>query len=261
MRRPPPRPFSPRPTRRWASPCRRLAFEGPAEQLDLTVNAQPAILATSIALPARARGARAAAGARRLRRLLRRPLDGPVQRDGRGRRALAWRRPAPRPRAWPADAGLGDGRCDGRHHRPDDARVRGARGGRSAVGVFTIANRNSPGQIVVSGERAAVEAAAEAAKDARRQARDRAAGQRRGPLAAHGPRGRGYARASPTSRSTIPRAPLLANADARPLDNRRGLPRRARRAPHPRRRLDRGRRTHDRRRASTRSSRSALARS
>ena len=34
----------------------------------------------------------------------------------------------------------------------------------SAHGVFAVANRNSPGQVVVSGERAAIEAAAEIAK-------------------------------------------------------------------------------------------------
>ena len=34
-----------------------------------------------------------------------------------------------------------------------------------ALGTFTIANRNSPGQIVVSGDRAAVEGAAEKAKE------------------------------------------------------------------------------------------------
>ena len=31
------------------SPCRRLCFEGPEEELQLTANTQPAILATSVA--------------------------------------------------------------------------------------------------------------------------------------------------------------------------------------------------------------------
>ena len=87
----------------------------------------------------------------------------------------------------------------------------------TAVGAFTIANRNSPGQVVISGERAAVEAASEAAKGL--------GAKRAMPLpvsvAAHSPL---MARAAEGMRAVLadvtfrdPRAPLLANADAREL--------------------------------------------
>jgi [acyl-carrier-protein] S-malonyltransferase len=99
---------------------------------------------------------------------------------------------------------------------PDD-RVPALEAAGSSAGVFTIANRNSPGQIVVSGERAAVQAAAEAAKGL---------GAKRAivlavSVAAHSPL---MARAADGMREVIesvefhdPSAPLLANADARVL--------------------------------------------
>jgi [acyl-carrier-protein] S-malonyltransferase len=46
----------------------------------------------------------------------------------------------------------------------DDARLPELVAAGQAHGIFGVANRNSPGQVVVSGERAAVEAAAETAK-------------------------------------------------------------------------------------------------
>ena len=87
----------------------------------------------------------------------------------------------------------------------------------SAVGSFTVANRNSPGQIVVSGDRAAVEVACEVAREL---------GAKRAimlpvSVAAHSPL---MALAAEEMRRVLagidfrdPRAPLLANADARPL--------------------------------------------
>jgi [acyl-carrier-protein] S-malonyltransferase len=89
--------------------------------------------------------------------------------------------------------------------------------GRS-VGAFTIANRNSPGQIVVSGERGAVEKACESAKEL---------GAKRAivlpvSVAAHSPL---MSRAAEEMRRILadvefsdPAAPLLANADARLLE-------------------------------------------
>jgi [acyl-carrier-protein] S-malonyltransferase len=83
--------------------------------------------------------------------------------------------------------------------------------------VFAVANRNSPGQVVVSGERAAIDAAAEIAK---------ALGAKRAivlpvSVAAHSPL---MANAAEAMRGILanvefhdPTAPLLANADARPI--------------------------------------------
>jgi [acyl-carrier-protein] S-malonyltransferase len=86
-----------------------------------------------------------------------------------------------------------------------------------ALGEFTIANRNSPGQIVVSGARAAVNAAAEKAKEL---------GAKRAivlpvSVAAHSPlmsnAAEGMKRVLADVEFRDPSAPLLANADARLL--------------------------------------------
>ena len=86
-----------------------------------------------------------------------------------------------------------------------------------AVGSFTVANRNSPGQIVVSGERAAVEKACEVAKEL---------GAKRAiilpvSVAAHSSlmtkAADGMRQVLASIEFSDPRAPLLANADARPL--------------------------------------------
>ena len=47
----------------------------------------------------------------------------------------------------------------------DDARSPPSSSGRPPTASFGVANRNAPGQVVVSGERAAIEAAAEIAKE------------------------------------------------------------------------------------------------
>jgi [acyl-carrier-protein] S-malonyltransferase len=87
----------------------------------------------------------------------------------------------------------------------------------SVHGVFAVANRNSPGQVVVSGERAAIDAAAEIAK---------ALGAKRAivlpvSVAAHSPLMAEAATAMRNILATVtfhdPTAPLLANADARPI--------------------------------------------
>jgi len=194
-----------------------LAWEGPADRLDLTENAQPAILAASIAIisalgagwksagvkiapPAFYAGhsmgqysALVAAGALDLADGLRL-----VRRRGQLMQAATMG-------AMAAIIGL------------DDARLPELEAAGRAVGTFTIANRNSPGQVVVSGEVAAVQAAADAAKGL---------GAKRAILlpvsvAAHSPLMADAAAAMHAELSDVtfrdPRAPLLANADARPL--------------------------------------------
>ena len=198
-------------------PISTLAWGGPAEQLDLTENAQPAILAASIAIlraaqdgwttagiaapaPAFLAGhsmgqysALVAAGVLDLADAVRL-----VRRRGQLMQA------AP-DGAMAAIIGL------------DDARLPDLEAAGQAVGTFTIANRNSPGQVVVSGERAAVEAAAEAAKGL---------GARRAivlpvSVAAHSPLMADAATGMRTAIDAVafrdPTVPLLANADARPL--------------------------------------------
>ena len=144
-----------------------LAFEGPEDRLNLTENAQPALLATSIAYLTAAHERASAAGM-----TLPNPMfyaghsmgqysamvassalslpDGIRLVRERGRRMQA--SGAGRDGAMAAILGL------------DDAAIPLLVEQASAHGVFAVANRNSPGQVVVSGERAAIEAAAEIAK-------------------------------------------------------------------------------------------------
>ncbi len=198
----------------------RLAWEGPAEELDLTVNAQPALLAASIAFlraleerrgaagrgpiaPAFAAGhsmgqysALVAAGVVTL-------ADGVRLVRERGRLMQASGEGSPG--AMAAIIGLPD-------ERLDDLVAAGA-----AHGTFGVANRNSPGQVVVSGVRPAVEAAAAAAKGL---------GARRAVIlpvsvAAHSPLMAGAAAGMRAALAGVafrdPSVPLLANADATPL--------------------------------------------
>lgn len=194
------------------APITPLAWEGPAELLDRTENAQPALLATSIAFhaallegglsarPAWYAGhsmgqysAMVAAGVLALGDALRL-----VRERGRLMQAA-------RDGAMAAVIGL------------DDARLPELEAVGSAAGIFTIANRNSPGQVVVSGERAAVEAAAEAAKGlgARRAILLPVSVAAHSPLMADAAAGMRAALAPVDFRD--PAAPLLANADARIL--------------------------------------------
>ena len=197
-----------------------LAWDGPAERLDLTENAQPALLAASIAIleamrerwsavgsiaptPAFLAGhsmgqysAFVAAGVVSLEdgvRLVRRRGE-LMQASGEGRDG-----------AMAALIGL------------DDAKLPELIAEASEHGTFVVANRNAPGQVVVSGERAAIEAGAEVA---------RALGAKRAivlpvSVAAHSPL---MAEAADGMRETLadipfadPSITLLANADARPL--------------------------------------------
>lgn len=201
-------------------PISQLAWGGPAETLDLTQNAQPALLAASIAIlealregwaaagrsaptPAFAAGhsmgqysALVAAGVLSLEdgvRLVRRRGE-LMQASGQGRDG-----------AMAALIGL------------DDARLPELIAAASAYGIFVVANRNSPGQVVVSGERPAIEAGAALAREL---------GAKRAivlpvSVAAHSPL---MAEAADAMRETLasitvadPTTTLLANADARPI--------------------------------------------
>jgi [acyl-carrier-protein] S-malonyltransferase len=201
-------------------PISTLAWDGPAERLDLTENAQPALLAASIAIleamrerweagglaapePAFAAGhsmgqysALVAAGALSLEDGVRlvRERGRLMQASGQGRDG-----------AMAALIGL------------DDARLPELVAAASAHGTFVVANRNAPGQVVVSGERAAIEAGATLARDL---------GAKRAivlpvSVAAHSPL---MAEAAEAMRATLagiefhdPATTLLANADGRPI--------------------------------------------
>lgn len=201
-------------------PISRLAWDGPADELDRTENAQPALLATSLAYlaalrerwaeleisvppPAFAAGhsmgqysALVAAGVMSLADGLRlvRERGRLMQSSGSGRDG-----------AMAAIIGLDEDRL------PELIAAAGAHG------TFGVANRNAPGQVVVSGERAAIESSAEIAKEL---------GARKVivlpvSVAAHSPL---MAEAASAMRDVLagvvfadPTTPLLANADARIL--------------------------------------------
>src|SRR3954454_7216869 len=198
-------------------PLSQLAWEGPEEDLNRTEQAQPALLATSIAYLAvlRERGAATeggttpafmaghsmgqysamvAAGVISLPDGIRlvRERGRQMQASGSGREG-----------AMAAIIGL------------DDAALPELVAQASRHGVFGVANRNAPGQVVVSGERAAIDAAAEIA---------RSLGAKQAivlpvSVAAHSPL---MAEAAAAMREVLaavefhdPAVPLLANADAR----------------------------------------------
>jgi [acyl-carrier-protein] S-malonyltransferase len=201
-------------------PLSTLAWEGPAERLDLTENAQPALLAASIAIlealrerwaaegpaaptPAFAAGhsmgqysALVAAGALSLEDGVRlvRERGRLMQASGQGRDG-----------AMAALIGL------------DDARLPELVSAAAAHGTFVVANRNAPGQVVVSGDRSAIEVGATLARDL---------GAKRAivlpvSVAAHSPL---MAEAAVAMRETLaaiefhaPTMTLLANADGRPI--------------------------------------------
>jgi [acyl-carrier-protein] S-malonyltransferase len=197
-----------------------LAFDGPEEQLNRTENAQPALLATSIAYLVAAHERASATGMTLpnprfyaghsmgqysamvaasaltlpdgLRLVRERGLR--MQASGEGRDG-----------AMAAILGL------------DEAAIPELTRQASAHGVFAVANRNAPGQVVVSGERPAIDAAADIAKSL---------GARRAivlpvSVAAHSPL---MADAAAAMRDVLagvefrdPTAALLANADAHPI--------------------------------------------
>ena len=149
-------------------PISRLAWDGPADELDRTENAQPALLATSIAYLAALRRALGRAG-----------IDPPVPAFDAGHSMGQYsamvaagvielgdgvRLVRERGRLMQASGAGRDGRMAAIIGL-DDARLPELVERASAHGVFGVANRNSPGQVVVSGERPAIEAAVDIARE------------------------------------------------------------------------------------------------
>ena len=204
--------------RALGEPISDLVWNGPAEQLDLTENAQPALLASSIAILAALRERWAAAG-----------VDAPQARFAAGHSmgqysalvaagALSLkdgvRLVRERGRLMQASSQGRDGAMAALIGL-DDARLPEVVAGASQHGVFVVANRNAPGQVVVSGERPAVEAGAELA---------RSLGAKRAivlpvSVAAHSPMMAAAAEGMRTALAGVefhdPSPSLLANADAR----------------------------------------------
>ena len=198
-------------------PLSRLAWDGPEEDLNRTEQAQPALLAASIAYleALRERSAslgvampqpRFAAG-HSMGQYSALVASGAISlEDGvrlvRERGRLMQASGSGRDGAMAALIGL------------DDAAIPDLVARASVYGTFGVANRNAPGQVVVSGERRAIEAGAEIAK---------ALGAKRAivlpiSIAAHSPL---MAEAAAAMRGVVdairfsdPNPPLLANADA-----------------------------------------------
>jgi [acyl-carrier-protein] S-malonyltransferase len=198
-------------------PISDLAFAGPAEDLDRTENAQPALLATSIAYLATVRERWAAIG-----------IDAPQPAFAAGHSmgqysalvaagvislADGVRLVRERGRLMQASGSGRDGAMAAIIGL-DDARLPELVDRAGRLGTFGVANRNAPGQVVVSGERPAIEAAVDIGREL---------GARKVivlpvSVAAHSPL---MAEAAAGMRRVIadvefrdPTIPLLANADA-----------------------------------------------
>jgi [acyl-carrier-protein] S-malonyltransferase len=206
--------------RALGEPISRLAFDGPAEELDLTVNAQPALVAVSIAFLAAMRERWATAG-----------VTAPEPRYAAGHSMGQY--------SAMVAAGvisLGDAvRLVRERGRQMQASGQGRSGAMAAIigldnarleelvalgaghGSLTVANRNAPGQVVISGDRAAVEAAAAGAKGLGA----RLVKVLPVSVAAHSSlmaeAATGMARVLAPVTFSDPAIPLLANADARPI--------------------------------------------
>ena len=142
----------------------RLMWDGPESDLLLTENAQPAIMAASIAVDARARPRSCEMCAARRRSFARR-----VQRAVRGGRVHGCRN-----RTAPQNSRSGDARRGaGRRGRDgaaligaeiDLAEAASAEAEREIGGLCVVANDNAPGQVVLSGTKATVERGCEIAR-------------------------------------------------------------------------------------------------
>jgi [acyl-carrier-protein] S-malonyltransferase len=211
-------------------PISTLASEGPEERLNLTENAQPALLATSLAylaaLRERLTDPTAAAG-----------VDGEDVAAALKPRFMAGHSMGQYSALVAADVvSLADGL---RLVRERGTRMQASGAGREGAmaailglpdaaipelvarasehGTFDVANRNAPGQVVVSGERPAIEAAAAIAKDlgAKRAIVLPVSVASHSPLMAEAAAGMRAVLADVTFND--PSVPLLANADARVL--------------------------------------------
>jgi [acyl-carrier-protein] S-malonyltransferase len=201
-------------------PISRLAWDGPAETLDRTEHAQPAILATSIAYLEAMRERWAAAG-----------IEAPTIAYAAGHSMGQYSALVAAGALDLADGirlvrlrgTLMQASGQGREGRMaaliglDDERLPELLQRAATAGIVGVANRNSPGQIVISGERPAIEAAVEIAKDlgARRAVELPVSVAAHSPLMAEAASGMDQALSAVTFRD--PHPPLLANADAHPL--------------------------------------------
>ncbi len=193
-------------------PLSRICWEGPEDELRKTVNAQPALLTHSVAVgrlfeaaglrPQWAAGhslgeysACVAAGALDFEDAVRL-----VHRRG----ALMYQAGLDRPGAMAAILGLAR------------ENVESACAEAAAVGVVLAANLNAPGQVVISGEIAAVERACEIAraKGAKRAIRLEVSGAFHSPLMESAAAGLGAALDAVTIRDA--RCPVVTNVDAQP---------------------------------------------
>ena len=201
-------------------PLSRLAFEGPAEELDLTINAQPALLATSIAMLTVLRERWVAAGVRAEPAFCAGHSMGQYSAlVAAGSLSLAdgLRLVRERGRRMQASA---DGRWGamGAVIGLDDTQIAEVLERANAKGMLGVANRNAPGQVVLSGERLAVEAALEIAKElrARKVVLLPVSVAAHSPLMADAAAGMRQVLASVPFAD--PRPPLLANADAATIE-------------------------------------------
>jgi [acyl-carrier-protein] S-malonyltransferase len=202
-------------------PLSQLAWDGPGEDLNRTENAQPALLATSMAYleVLRERVARAGQPALEPRFMAGHSMgqysalvasgavslpDGVRLVRERGLRMQA--SGAGRDGAMAAIIGL------------DDAALPELVKRASALGTFGVANRNAPGQVVVSGERAAIEASVEMGRElgAKRVIVLPVSVAAHSPLMAEAAAGMREVLAS--VEFSDPAVPLLANADSHPIE-------------------------------------------
>jgi [acyl-carrier-protein] S-malonyltransferase len=150
-------------------PISRLAFDGPEDELNRTENAQPALLAASMAYLAALRerwAAEAAGPEREIAFVAGHSMGqyGALVAAGSLDLADAVRLVRERGRLMQASGSGREGRMAAIIGLPDD-RVDDLIERACRSGLVTVANRNSPGQIVISGERAAIDAALPLAKE------------------------------------------------------------------------------------------------